>query len=700
MSYLSHPLFVRSLAAFCAATLLCGPAHAQEVGEELDLDALFNTSQVGIATKRNQTTQEAPAVVEVVTAEEIRERGYASVAEALRSVPGFYVVDDQLLPNVGVRGLSSGQRSWSRIVKLMIDLQPVPYRPDGSNWLGPELIPIHLVKRIEIIRGPASALYGADAFLGVINVVTKRAEDLDGTRLEANAGLRGALPSQSGALSLGTAQELASMDLSLGASLGRGDRSGLKVPGTSPSIAALTKEGKVESVNDLSAPGSFFGRLALRPLNGLDLSVDGAFQRLDAGGEFQDWKPLTHQNRISQDNRYLRTQARQALGSAFSLSSAVAYSYGAPTADDRISIDRTDYYIQRKLSAEGWDVSTDLTWSVDDRNTLTVGADWTRATHQLPSYFDVFTTGTRAGQTVPDGQPGAMVQLDNLGGFVQGIYYPTEDIGVTMNLRNDVHNVYGNNLSSRLGLVYRVNESMTAKALYGTSFKAPSAPQLYGKPLLFGDILGNEDLKPERASTLEGAISYAPSRALDLSSSIYYTHVSDKVSFFTRNGNPFAVNLGQLDSAGIETGLKWRWSFLHGMLNTSLQSTVPTLASGFPDPDGVPEPYPAWMVNAGVGARLWSLPLNWFLEERYVHWVPSSQANFAVNGHEAYAIAPSFVTDLTLTSRDVYLLGEKEAVISFKVANVFDATYAQPGYGGVDYQGLGRTFLLRISQGF
>jgi len=518
MSHHTHRLLASSLAAFCAASLLCAPAaRAQEGGEELDLDALFNTSQVGIATKRNQTTQEAPAVVDVVTAEEIRERGYASVAEALRAVPGFYVVDDQLLPNLGVRGISSGQRSWSRIVKVMIDLQPVPYRPDGSNWLGPELIPIHLVKRIEIIRGPASALYGADAFLGVINVVTKRAPDLDGTRLEANAGLRGALPSQSGALSVGTAQDLAALDLSLGGSIAKNDRSGLRVAGSSPQIASLTKDGKLASVNDLSSPGSFFGRMSLQPSAGLDVSLDGSYQRLDAGGEFQDWKPLTHQNRISQENRYVRAQARQALGGAFSLSSALAYSLGNPTADDRISIDRSDYYIQRKLSAEGWDASTDLTWSLDDRNTLTVGADWTRATQQLPSYYDVFTSGSRQGQTVPDGQPGSQVQLDNIGGFVQGIYYPTEDLGVTMNLRNDVHNVYGSNLSSRLGLVYRLNESTTAKALYGTSFKAPSAPQLYGKPLLFGDILGNKDLKPERASTLEGAISYSPSRALDFS---------------------------------------------------------------------------------------------------------------------------------------------------------------------------------------
>jgi hypothetical protein len=127
---------------------------------------------------------------------------------------------------------------------------------------------------------------------------------------------------------------------------------------------------------------------------------------------------------------------------------------------------------------------------------------------------------------------------------------------------------------------------------------------------------------------------------------------------------------------------------------------VPTLANGFPDPDGVAEPYPGWMVNAGVGTPLGKLPVNLFTEARYVGWVPASQSNFTANGHELYSIPPAFVADLTFSNADLYLFGDQETSLSFKVSNLFDTLYIQPGYGGIDYPGLGRTFAVRLRQSF
>jgi iron complex outermembrane receptor protein len=290
--------------------------------------------------------------------------------------------------------------------------------------------------------------------------------------------------------------------------------------------------------------------------------------------------------------------------------------------------------------------------------------------------------------------------MQNLGAYLQGTWYPLEALGVTLNVRDDEHNIYGHNLSTRAGLVYRLSEAWTAKALYGTSFKAPSPLQLFGKPLIFGDILGNPDLKPEYAHTLEGAIVYAPAAGVDLTGNVYYTHVSDQISFETLGGNPYAVNLGQSDSAGLEAAFNWKWRFLHGALNTSLQKTVPTLESGYADPAGVLPPYPFWMANAGLGAPLWKLPIHVWAEARYVGWVPSSQQNFAANGHEPYQLAPAFVADLTFTNSELYLINDHPTNVTLQISNLFNATYAYPGYGGVDYPGLGRTVALRLGQSF
>src|SRR4029453_15348628 len=98
--------------------------------------------------------------------------GFRSIAEGLSHLLGFYVIDDHTLPNLAVRGSSGGLSSESSIVKVLINGHSVAFSSTGGNWLGPELIPLSSIERVEIIRGPASALYGADAFPGALNIPT------------------------------------------------------------------------------------------------------------------------------------------------------------------------------------------------------------------------------------------------------------------------------------------------------------------------------------------------------------------------------------------------------------------------------------------------------------------------------------------------------------------------------------------------
>jgi outer membrane receptor for ferrienterochelin and colicins len=154
---------------------------------EMDLDQLLSIPIVS-ATQTEMRIVDAPSVISVLTRTELVERGYQSVAEALQHTVGFYIVDDHIVPNAAVRGISGGLRSESGLLKVMIDSRPVSFRPTGGHWLGPELVPLSAVDRIEILRGPASAVYGADAFLGVVNIITRKGEDIDGADV-AGAGL-------------------------------------------------------------------------------------------------------------------------------------------------------------------------------------------------------------------------------------------------------------------------------------------------------------------------------------------------------------------------------------------------------------------------------------------------------------------------------------------------------------------------------
>ena len=120
---------------------------------------------------------------------------------------------------------------------------------DFGNWLGAELIPLSTIQQIEIIRGPASALYGADAFLGIINVITRQGQEgvdlaLSGNMIGENTGF---------GVDLSAGSAIGEFDIFVGLRLHRQDRSGLALPTSSPAptvpsyFKTLTMRKSVES---------------------------------------------------------------------------------------------------------------------------------------------------------------------------------------------------------------------------------------------------------------------------------------------------------------------------------------------------------------------------------------------------------------------------------------------------------------------
>jgi len=145
---------------------------------DLSLDDLMNIEIVS-AVGQTQNIKDAPSIVTVITSKQIKERGYMSVAEALNSTAGIDIITDYFQPNMGIRGVNGGVRSWSRLVKVMIDGHSISLRSTSDNFLDPSLIPMEAIDKIEIIRGPNSAIYGKNAFLGVVNIITKTGESLN-----------------------------------------------------------------------------------------------------------------------------------------------------------------------------------------------------------------------------------------------------------------------------------------------------------------------------------------------------------------------------------------------------------------------------------------------------------------------------------------------------------------------------------------
>lgn len=710
------------LGIVATSLLLAPPAIAEDYdfdpfnlnadGSDLDLEVLFNMDVVS-ATKNSQKLREAPAIIEVITDRDIRERGYRSVAEALRAVPGFSLLYDYTNYNVGVRGINGGMRAWSRIVKVMIDNQPVALRMDSSNFLGPELIPMQVVKRIEIIRGPGSALYGADAFLGVINLVTKRGEDLAGGQLSTGVGSF-AQGSVEAGFAYGQQTELLgqNLDLAVAASGAQADRSGLSVASTSPRQTTFQDKATGEpllTTGDVTRPRALFLSLALGDETDGKLALTGSYQQGDSAGKFLDWsieqKLLDSKNRLVVNNQFLRATYARALGESLAVNLGAALVNGGPTHEDQLDINNPNYLQIRKAGYAGVDVNGEVRYQLSERNSLTVGGDYSTTDQQLQSTYNLFTRdfGSKsAGTVAPETEKGSK-SFSNVGTFAQGILYPTEQLGITLGMRNDTHNVYGNVLNSRTGLVYLWNDAVSTKLLYGTSFKAPSPNQLYSAPIVFGDIIGNEALKPETAQTVETELSWILSKHLLASTNAYFTQVKDQVKIMQSGANYRAMNMGQASTVGIEGTLRWQLDSVKSYLNGSLQNTSllqeHTTQTSFDSQDSRSELFPAVTVNAGVNLPLPWLPAALNLETRFVGEMKASESNILRKSRTVYDIPASLVVDAGLLSQDLTIF-DRPADLSVKISNLFDVPVIYPGFSGIDIPGEGRAVTLRFVQHF
>lgn len=195
----SHlPIRTAALLALTAslAGMPAAPGRAAEPADDELKSVLaapvYGSAQLAGASKYAQDLAEAPTVVYVRTAGEIRTQGYRTLADVLESMPGVHLRSDRIYSHVGVRGINPPGDYASRLL-VLIDGMRVNEAIYDSATLGREFpLDVGLIERVEFIPGPGSALYGSNAVLGVVNVITRAPSQLPGLRaiVEASGGAR------------------------------------------------------------------------------------------------------------------------------------------------------------------------------------------------------------------------------------------------------------------------------------------------------------------------------------------------------------------------------------------------------------------------------------------------------------------------------------------------------------------------------
>jgi outer membrane receptor protein involved in Fe transport len=674
----------RRIAPWCtlaAGAALAMPAQAQSQEQGRDL---FNVSVEALldipfttASRQALAARDAPAVVSVVTAEDIRQFGYRSVAEALSQVPGMYAVSDGVAPNVGVRGINAGVRSWSRILKVMIDGQTVAYRADASNFLGASLVNMAAIERIEVVRGPASALYGADAFLGVVNIITRPG---DQSAFAATATvLRGA--DEGGGAALHASGQAGAWQWLVSAAGDMADRSGMALPRSSPLYARVVAAARGDvSRDDGTRPRNALLRAAYVTDNS-DTTLMLHGYRLDADAEFLDFGILSHSNRIALHQSTTRLQHEYRGLDNWTLRASIAHAQGAPDRRERLSLGAAATYPVRELGFDTRELGVEAQYRFGDQHSAVAGADRVRDDEQR---MQIFSVDAASGKRTLLSGSAARERITNQGWYLQYSVRPWSWAGVTANARRDHHSIFGDSNNWRLALLGNATPSLAWKLLHGTSYKAPSAAQLYARPLYAGEVLGNPALRPETSRSTEAALQWQASPDLALALNAYRLTVRAKTELLPLGANLQPQNSGRQQGKGAEAEATWQvgpqrfraqwsWADTDDYFQPRLQPMQVTPTASYPRLVArISWQYlhPAWGQFA--------------LAARAVSPRRASKVNSQENFLRPYQL-PSYATLDASWNRAV-----GPHLLALRVTNLLGRRYAEPGYGGVDFPAPGR----------
>lgn len=502
------------------------------------------------ASKYEQKITRAPASVTIVTAAEIADFGHRTLADILRSVRGLYVADDRNYSYLGARGfLRPGD--YNTRVLLLIDGHRMNDNVYDSVYFGRDnAIDPEAIDRVEVIRGPSSSIYGSSAFLGVVNLITKRGAQLDGLEVSTAAGSFGSHRSR---LSYGS--RLASgAEVSLSASYYHSNgQPQIYYPEFDQRInpaAPAANNGIAENADAETAFG-FTSNVTYRDLT-CSASISSRTKTVPTasfGTVFNDARYRTTDTRGYVDvalNRELRPDLRlqgRLFYDLYSYCGNYPYDFAVAGPPPEVVIDK-DHAFGEWIGSE-WQ----LTGKIARQHTIVAGAEFRENLHQeQSSYYDI----TPRLYTTDDRRHSRTLALYTQGEFVLG-----PKLLLNAGLRYDHYfDSFGGTVNPRVGLIYSPEERTTVKLLYGQAFRAPNVYErfYYSNPF--------DELVPEKIRTFEIAAEHYFTRRHRLGLSVYRYNVSDLITqAILPSGDIYFANLDRAEATGAECELEGKYSF-------------------------------------------------------------------------------------------------------------------------------------------
>lgn len=600
-----HALSLGLFVMFFAVNIPVKAQEAETKDEELEqLDQLsleeFLELETSTASKSSQRLEEAPGIVTVITRNQIEEMGARSLEDVLNQVPGFTVGRSLQLgfhKTIHVRGIFSTNASG---ILFLINGQRLNDGLSGGAVSFTSQYSVTNIKQIEIIRGPGSALYGANAFLGVVNIITNDAEDLDGGfaryRIGAQNKLQEYKPSHQAEFAYGRSINedinftlYGNMNLtSLYNMPMRTIRRNIVDNQFAPMPLNMVYENRINQEHvdfyDFGASFSF-----------KSLTLDASFSTSDqynnyAGGTAVDMDGKEFANLGDMQNFRVGLNHDWDMADKVMLHTKASYLKHESTPQYRVNnfvpLGYLGAYetIANQSIYEGifskleWKTSTIYLdsyadYKVNEKINLIAGVnfqqDFVEETIDMWNVRD--TTGNGLGNVnvgefgpspVPQ-QPNKMSETTRnvFAGYTQLAWELNSTFTFTGGVRFDYYDDFGSTINPRAALVVKPTEELTAKLLYGSAFRAPTLYEMEYDAT--NAIVSSSDLNPETIQTFEAQLNYQPIEELRLSVNGFIYSIDDVIRQVSTNRagaetEVRQINGGNRKATGVEAEVRYQ----------------------------------------------------------------------------------------------------------------------------------------------
>ncbi len=539
---------MRRLSQLCLALcglIICKSSNASELEDMryMSMDELLNM-QITVASRSEMPFWKSPSSVTLFSRADIRNLGVRTLFELLSYVPGFYSMMNSVEGNQSHMIMRGHAQKYANTLLVLLNGQRVnDDYTGGINYLF-RYFNIHNASKIEVIRGPGSALYGSNAYNGVVNIITDPTDEV--------AVELGSL----GIVDFYWSNSTGVNDWKLGATIDFYRDNGDDFDDVFDRFGLQTTTQDPKEVQQISLfAGDGITNIHLQYLKSMRQDYY-LFRRLRDGVteiELDHWMLYGNHQLINNDRWKLGFSAGYQFAARKSVT-ALAPGGSPPFEPADFLFGEDIEYQSKNLAIDGfYQYTAGVSFNFGMAFYLSQVPD-----AYLRSNYDLFGDLSFLGNLVTFDNSDERVVLDKKrhinSGYLQAQWDFSQNLSVTAGLRFDAYNDVDNALTPRLAFVYQLGENRGFKLIYGEAYRAPSLGDLYDEES--GLVLGNASLEASEITSIE-AVYFTTLGNHSLTGTWFSNEQTNLIGFRTDGDSVFLDNVAGNDAAGFE--LEWLW---------------------------------------------------------------------------------------------------------------------------------------------